>query len=232
MDPSASAYEAWKDLDRAPSPESLLTYLDAFAADPGVTAAKEASLALLGPAAGARVLDVGCGTGVDVVALQAAVATGTAVGVDSSRSALTVARGRALESGAAFVQADMAALPFATGCFDGTRADRVVQHAVQPDVAVAELVRVTRPGGAVVITEATVVGAAAGEVPRPPPIAKAKRLLPFLPALLARVGAGQLVGATSETTVEVADDVGAVLGVTGPVTVRFVHLRAVVGAGQ
>ena len=38
-------------------------------------------------------------------------------------------------------------LPFADGAFDGVRADRVPQHLTHPGGALAEMVRVTEPGG-------------------------------------------------------------------------------------
>ena len=59
----------------------------------------------------------------------------------------------ARERGATFVVADATALPFADGRFDACRADRTIQHIPDADVAVAEMARVTRPGGTVVISE-------------------------------------------------------------------------------
>jgi SAM-dependent methyltransferase len=60
--------------------------------------------------------------------------------------------------------ADAAALPFPSGAFDAVRAERVFQHLPDPERAFAELVRVTRPGGRVVVADtdyATVSVAAA-----------------------------------------------------------------------
>jgi len=51
------------------------------------------------------------------------------------------------------IVADAVKLPFGSGCFDGSRADRVLQHLAAPREAVGELVRVTRPGGRVVTAE-------------------------------------------------------------------------------
>ena len=45
------------------------------------------------------------------------------------------------------------ALEFADATFDACRADRVLQHLLDPGRAVAEMVRVTRPGGRLVICE-------------------------------------------------------------------------------
>jgi SAM-dependent methyltransferase len=45
------------------------------------------------------------------------------------------------------------ALPFADGYFDAVRSERMLQHLVEPEPAIAELVRVTRPGGRVVVVD-------------------------------------------------------------------------------
>jgi ubiquinone/menaquinone biosynthesis C-methylase UbiE len=44
-------------------------------------------------------------------------------------------------------------LPFPDASFDRCRTDRVLQHLVEPDQAVAELARVLKPDGRVVVTE-------------------------------------------------------------------------------
>jgi SAM-dependent methyltransferase len=49
--------------------------------------------------------------------------------------------------------ADAHALPFDADVFDGAWADRTFQHLADPGQALAELVRVVRPGGAVVVAD-------------------------------------------------------------------------------
>ena len=48
---------------------------------------------------------------------------------------------------------DALRLPFAEGAFGGCRAERILQHLHDPGRAVAELARVCRPGGRVVVSE-------------------------------------------------------------------------------
>ena len=52
-----------------------------------------------------------------------------------------------------FAVGDAARLPLADAAVDGCRAERTLQHVERPDLAVAEMVRVTRPGGWVVAAE-------------------------------------------------------------------------------
>lgn len=53
----------------------------------------------------------------------------------------------------AAVRGDAHALPFRDGAFGGARADRVLQHMADPPRALAEMARVTRRGGRVVVAD-------------------------------------------------------------------------------
>jgi SAM-dependent methyltransferase len=76
--------------------------------------------------------------------------------VDSSAGAIDRARERwrKPEGVLEFAVADAHALPFGDCEFGGCRADRTIQHVADPEEALAEMVRVTRPGGRVVVSEA------------------------------------------------------------------------------
>lgn len=114
------------------------------------------SYELLEARPGRWLLDVGCGIGDDVRAIAALVGPGgAAVGLDKSEVLLAEARSRSagLEAPGSFVQGDMHALPFADATFDGCRAERVLLHSDRPERVVAEMARVTRPGGVLVVTE-------------------------------------------------------------------------------
>lgn len=123
-------------------------YLEAMAAMSAP--AKRRSYELLHLRWGASVLDLGCGPGLDVAALAGLVgAGGRVVGVDHDAHLLARARERTLNTRAdvSFVQAEGHALPFADGSFDAVRAERVLMHNADPVPILAEMVRVTRPGG-------------------------------------------------------------------------------------
>ncbi len=92
----------------------------------------------------APVLDVGCGPGLDLPKLVA----GASVGLDASRAMCAVASGRG-----SVVNAAATTLPFGDRTFGGVRADRVFQHLEDPGAALAELVRVCRPGGRLVLAD-------------------------------------------------------------------------------
>ena len=110
--------------------------------------AAQAAVAALQLRAGERVLDVGCGTG--NAALVAAAAGAAVTGADTSPRLLDVARERV--PGGEFVLADAVELPFADGAFDAAVSVFGVIFARPAERAVAELARVVRPGGRVVIT--------------------------------------------------------------------------------
>lgn len=107
---------------------------------------------------GGRVLDVGCGPGIDTVALARLVGVdGRVDGVDLDPAMVDAADARAAAAGlAARVAHHLApadALPFADETFDAVRAERLLQHVPDPGDVVAELVRVTRRGGTVVLVD-------------------------------------------------------------------------------
>jgi ubiquinone/menaquinone biosynthesis C-methylase UbiE len=106
---------------------------------------------LLAPFSGEeRALDVGCGTGALAYALAPNVRE--VVGVDSSAELLDAARERAPHN-CTFLEADATALPFGWGEFDLVGCVRVLHHVRRPELVVAELARVTRRGGRLLVAD-------------------------------------------------------------------------------
>jgi ubiquinone/menaquinone biosynthesis C-methylase UbiE len=153
---AASFGSAFGAVDRSTDPDGLAEYLDRVRTVPAVHAAKRESFALLEAAPGQRVLDLGCGAGDDVRELADIVgAAGRVVGIDNSEVLIDRARRWTPPERhwVEFVCANATALPFADGSFDACRADRTIQHVPDADIALAELARVTRPGGTLVLSE-------------------------------------------------------------------------------
>lgn len=146
----------WSNVDRSGQASEFMRLLDELGAMDFLRLVEEGIVARLEVRSGCRYLDVGCGTGDDVRGLASLVGpAGAAVGVDSSEAMIAEARKRADSSHlpVAFRQADVHDLPFDDGSFDGCRAERVLQHVVDPQRAVQEMARVTRSGGRVVAFE-------------------------------------------------------------------------------
>lgn len=96
-----------------------------------------------------RVLDVGCGTGSLTEVIVATRAGAEVVGVDPSPSFVASARDRVRDPRARFETGDAQRLAFPNGAFDCTMAMLVLNFVPDPGAAVAEMRRVTRPGGCV-----------------------------------------------------------------------------------
>jgi SAM-dependent methyltransferase len=95
------------------------------------------------------VADVGCGNGMYLAELARRGHEGPVLGVDMSPGMLLAARSRAPR--AALLVADAAALPVRDGATGLTLAMHMLYHVPEPDRAVRELRRITRPGGRLIV---------------------------------------------------------------------------------
>ncbi len=146
----------WEDVDETPKPERFAQYLDSVKAVGASLAYKRQTFDLLAVNRGYHILDVGCGTGEDVVALAHVVgSTGRVVGVDNSKTMIHEAKIRTagLNLSVEYDVGDAHNLDFADNTFDGCRADRTFQYLKNPGKALAEMVRVARSEAAIVISE-------------------------------------------------------------------------------
>jgi ubiquinone/menaquinone biosynthesis C-methylase UbiE len=142
------------DVDRTADPAHFVDILDVGSQLWGDI--RRQTYAALAVRAGDRLLDVGCGMGDAVRELAELVGdTGQVVGVDSSRTMVAEARwrSRGVQLPVEYRLGDVYALGFADDTFDGCRAQRIFVHLERPAEALAEMRRVTRPGGRIVITE-------------------------------------------------------------------------------
>src|SRR5262249_26582406 len=104
---------------------------------------------------GTRLLDVGCGAG--QLALIAARAGAQVIGCDISTNWLEKARARAAAEGLeiAFEEGDAESLPYADAQFDVVTSLFGAMFAPRPNLVVAELTRVCRPGGMIAMANWT-----------------------------------------------------------------------------
>ncbi|HEX4308049.1 MAG TPA: methyltransferase domain-containing protein [Solirubrobacterales bacterium] len=101
--------------------------------------------------AGKEVLDASCGIGYGLEILSRARASAV-TGVDVSAEAIAAATERFGEYAAALVEADLRELPFEDDSFDVVVSFETIEHVEEPEKALAELCRVLRPDGVLVIS--------------------------------------------------------------------------------
>jgi len=149
-------FGSFSQVDATPDAAPFVGALDDIAALPAVQRLRATANELLAVRLGHRLVDVGCGTGDQVRALAAAVGpTGSVIGVDPSELLLAEARRRTgwRAGPIEFRLGDAAHLDVGDASVDGARCERVFQHLADPAAAMAELVRVTRPGGRIVVVD-------------------------------------------------------------------------------
>lgn len=156
MTTNAAALGSFGAVDSEPDAAPLIAALDEQASTPAIQRLRAAAFELLGVRLGHRILDAGCGTGDVARALAGIVGpTGSVVGVEASDVMLAEARRRAHGTllPVEFRAGDICRLDLDTASFDAALSERVLQHLTAPDTAVAELYRVTRRGGRVVVID-------------------------------------------------------------------------------
>ena len=105
---------------------------------------------LLAPQAGDFILDVGCGTGIFTGPVLSAGAE--VVGLDISLPMIARACSRFRQERFMPLAGNMLALPFASGSFDKVYSMTALEFVDDGQAAVAELERVTRSGGVIVLS--------------------------------------------------------------------------------
>jgi len=155
MTTSDISLSQFKAIDRTTNVPAYVSALEAFDAIPELQELKALGRERGGIATGRKVLDVGCGFGLETLRLAALAGAGKVVGVDKSADFIADAKARAAAAHLSidFDVGDAEALPYADGRFDCVRAERLLIYLSEPAKAVAEMKRVGKPGGRLALIE-------------------------------------------------------------------------------
>ena len=156
------------------------------------------------PPTGLRWIDVGCGNGAFTQLIVDRCAPAQVQGIDPSEAQLAFARARSAGRMAEFRQGDAMRLPFSDDSFDAAVMALVIFFMPDPIKGVAEMVRVTCPGGTVASYAWDMLG---GGFPLEP-IHAEMRAIGIEPALAPNVGASRMEALETLWTGAGLDEVG------------------------
>lgn len=118
---------------------------------------KQKSYEMMQLSEGMKVLDVGCGPGIDARKISELVGdSGQVIGIDYDDKMIADAEQEPKSSNTQFIKADVCAIPFADNYFDAVRAERLFQvlpRTVNFDLVLAEIIRVTKEDGVIVLVD-------------------------------------------------------------------------------
>ena len=106
------------------------------------------------PRPGEKLLDVGCGTGINTLALSKMVGPkGKIVGIDNSDAMLAVARAAATSENIEYQLKAVEEIEFPEDHFDGVVCTQVLGYTADPIPVIRAMLRVVKPAGRVFIAE-------------------------------------------------------------------------------
>jgi len=143
--------------EKTKAKEELIAVLDQTENTPCIQAIKEKDYKMMSIKTGDVILDVGCGLGFDARRFSPLVGSkGRVVGIDISKDFIKKAEARTSRKtyqNVYFQQESVYKLPFVNSMFDAIHAERLFIHLENPRMAVSELIRVTKPGGRIILTD-------------------------------------------------------------------------------
>jgi len=150
-----NSMRGFAEIDTSGDPNFFIRFLDARNAIPEDIAIKLRILERLEPVKGKTILDLGCGPGGDTREIARLVgSSGHVTGIDHSEFMITEAMRRNDSTLPIDFRAGNAMhLDFPDSSFDRVRAERVLMHLSDPELALNEMVRVLRAGGRIVVSE-------------------------------------------------------------------------------
>jgi ubiquinone/menaquinone biosynthesis C-methylase UbiE len=142
------ASDCWGRLNDVADVSPVLTTLDTL--PEGFRTARRTMIRHLGLHASSHVLEAGCGPGTALPDLAEVVGpSGRIMGIDPTRTLVEIARTRADRAGAhvSYSVGDIRRIELPDGSVDAAFCDKILTHVSPIPRALAELARVTRPGG-------------------------------------------------------------------------------------
>ncbi|BBH63943.1 hypothetical protein ACTI_06280 [Actinoplanes sp. OR16] len=150
MEPAQKERTPFADIDGLPATMSamVLDALTEMGRHPEIRRVRRTAFDALRPHPGQRLLDAGSGAGDVSRRLAATVSpSGEVIALDHSASITAAAVARHDGSNVRYLTGDVEALDLPSASVDGVWCERVLQHVGSADRAIAEMIRVTRPGG-------------------------------------------------------------------------------------
>jgi ubiquinone/menaquinone biosynthesis C-methylase UbiE len=145
-------HAGFRDPTRVPADE-LVRFLEHADRLPGIRAVQRALRRAIDPQQGMRLLDAGCGIGLETRRLAAEHPATSVTGLDRNAELLGVARRR--PANVTWIEADLVALRLPDASFDAIRTERVLMYLPDGDFerALDDLVRLLAPGGRLALFE-------------------------------------------------------------------------------
>jgi SAM-dependent methyltransferase len=139
-------HAGFSDPRRVPAGE-LEHFLEEADRLPGTRVIQSALRRALDPQPGMRVLDAGCGIGLETARLAAEHAGTHVTGLDRNGELLGIARRRASGANLEWLEGDITALGLDSESFDAVRTERVLMYVPDLERTLDDLIRLLRPGG-------------------------------------------------------------------------------------
>lgn len=100
-----------------------------------------------------NIVDIGCGTGLDVFLMSTSIADATIIGLDHDPALIDYAKKNYQSPRIQFMQGSILYLPFPDSSIQAIRAERVFQHVIEDKKGLQEIYRTLVPNGTFVILE-------------------------------------------------------------------------------
>lgn len=118
---------------------------------------KQLSYELMQLQEGMKVLDIGCGPGIDARKLSELIGeNGKVVGIDNDEKMIVDAEHETGSANIQFIKADVCLIPFEDNYFDAVRAERLFQvlpRTINFNEVIEEIIRVTKENGVIVLVD-------------------------------------------------------------------------------